>query len=74
VTNLGRVMKDYRESGAFNALVGIHAVIGDGIFLTKAGDLVMWLALKGLDYECADAVGSVPDQPRSDVPARSFRR
>lgn len=52
--NVGRILKDYRESGAFNALVGIHAAIADGIFLTKGGDLVMWLALKGLDYECLD--------------------
>lgn len=52
--NLGRVMKDYQESGAFNALVGIHAAIDDGIFVTKGGDLVTWLALAGRDAECLD--------------------
>lgn len=62
---LARVLKDYADSGALNALVPIHAVIGDGIFLTKAGDLAMFLATEGADDECLD-----PEQ--LDATARRF--
>ena len=48
--SLARLMKDHRDAGAFNALVGIHAAIDDGLFLTKGGDLVMWLALHGSGF------------------------
>jgi type IV secretory pathway VirB4 component len=47
-------MKDHHGSGAFNALLGIHAAVENGIFLTKGGDLVTWLKVQGLDYECLD--------------------
>ncbi|PWT96942.1 MAG: hypothetical protein C5B51_32290 [Terriglobia bacterium] len=63
--NLGRIFKDYRESGALHALVGIQTAIDDGIFLSKSGDLVMWLAIRGADYECLD-----PDE--TDQAARRF--
>jgi type IV secretory pathway VirB4 component len=52
--NLGRILKDYRDSGALHALVSITSVIGEGIFLTKGGDLVNILAMRGADYECLD--------------------
>ena len=52
--NLGRIVKDYGESGAMNALVSIHAAIDDGIFLTKAGDLVALVGVAGSDDECLD--------------------
>jgi type IV secretion/conjugal transfer VirB4 family ATPase len=54
VINVGRVLKDYQESGAFHALVGIQAAIDDGVFVTKVGDLVMLVAVQGIDYECLD--------------------
>ena len=50
-----RIFKDYAESGAFNARVGITAAVDDHTFLTKSGDLVQFLTLKGIDYECLDA-------------------
>jgi type IV secretion system protein TrbE len=65
VINIGRVIKDYRDSGAFHALVGIQGAVGEGIFLTKGGDLVAWLRLKGADSECRD-----PDE--MDAAARRF--
>ena len=52
--NVGRILKDYHHSGAFNALVSVHAAIGDGVFLTKGGDLLTWLSLRGGDAECLD--------------------
>jgi type IV secretion system protein VirB4 len=55
VVKLSRILKDYQESGALNALVNIHAAIDDHTFLTKGGDLIVMLGLQGLDYECLDA-------------------
>jgi type IV secretion system protein VirB4 len=55
--NFSWIQKDHREAGALNALVNIHAAIDPYTFLTKSGDLVMMLAVQGVDYECLD-----PDQ------------
>lgn len=52
--NLRRLFKDYCESGALHALIGVQAAIGDGVFVTKAGDLMMLLALHGNGQECLD--------------------
>jgi type IV secretion/conjugal transfer VirB4 family ATPase len=52
--NFGRIFKDYRESGALHELVGIQSAIGEGVFATKGGDLVMFMRLAGIDYECLD--------------------
>lgn len=65
MTNLRRLLKDYRDSGALHALVSVQAEIADGIFITKGGDLVMFASLTGVDYECLD-----PDQ--MDRIARRF--
>ncbi len=51
-----RILKDYRDTGAMNALVGIHAAIDERAFLTKSGDLMMAIHLRGLDSECKDAL------------------
>jgi len=55
MNKLSRIFKDYRESGALNALVSIHASIDDHALLCKSGDLVTMLGVRGLDYECLDA-------------------
>src|SRR5215475_644630 len=65
MVNLGRILKDYHESGALNALIAIHAALDDVTFLTKSGDLVTILAARGADYECLDA-------PQLDQIARRF--
>lgn len=52
---ISRILKDYRDSGALNALVNVHAAIDERLFLTKSGELVAFLALQGPDYECLDA-------------------
>ncbi len=51
---LSRILKDYREAGAMNALVNIHSAIDDHTFLTKSGDLLMVTAARAVDYECLD--------------------
>lgn len=58
-------MKDHEDAGAFNALVGIHAAIGDGNLLTKGGDLGILSSLRGRDAECLD-----PEE--TDQTARRF--
>ena len=62
---LSRILKDYEESGALNARVNVTAAIDEHTLLTKCGDLVMMLRLKGVDYECLDA-------PQLDHVARRF--
>jgi type IV secretory pathway VirB4 component len=54
MTKLSRILKDYRDSGALHAKVGIHAALDNQTFLCKSGDLVAFLALRGLDSECLD--------------------
>lgn len=49
---LGRILNPYRDSGALHSLVSVHAAIDDHIFLTKGGDLMIGLAVRGADYEC----------------------
>lgn len=51
---LSRIIKDYQESGALHARVGIAAALDDRTFLTKSGDLLMALGLQGVDYGCLD--------------------
>lgn len=63
--DLHRVFKDYMDSGAFQALVAIQSAIGDGVFLTKGGDLITFIRLTGTDAECLD-----PDE--IDAIARRF--
>jgi type IV secretion system protein VirB4 len=54
VIKLRRVLKDYQDSGALNALVSVHAAVDDHTFLTKGGDLFQVLRVTGMDYECMD--------------------
>jgi type IV secretion system protein TrbE len=54
VIKIKRILKDYEDSGALNALVSIHTALDEHTFLTKSGDLVMLLGLRGVDAECLD--------------------
>lgn len=49
-----RILKDYRDAGALHTLVSVQAVVDNGVFVTKSGDLFMLLAMEGPDYECLD--------------------
>jgi type IV secretion/conjugal transfer VirB4 family ATPase len=51
---ISRILKDYAETGALNALVNVHAAVDDHTFLTKAGGLVAFLRLSGADAECME--------------------
>jgi len=55
VLNLKRVCKNYRETGALNAMINLFGFIGPQVFLTKSGDVGIVLELEGVDYECRDA-------------------
>jgi len=65
MTNVTRLLKDYRDSGALNALVSIHAALEEPLFLTKGGELVAFLAMLGPDAECLD-------ESQRDAVARRF--
>jgi type IV secretion/conjugal transfer VirB4 family ATPase len=54
VIRIRRVLKDYEESGALNALINIHAAIDDSAFLTKSGELVIFFKVTGVDAECLE--------------------
>jgi len=55
MTKISRILKDYQESGAFSALVNVHAAIDDQTFLTKSGALLTVVSLEGPDDECLEA-------------------
>jgi type IV secretion system protein VirB4 len=55
MVKLKRILKDYEESGALHALVGVHAAVDDHTFLTKSGSLLTVLRARGVDHECLDA-------------------
>src|ERR1700722_7322753 len=64
--NLTRLLKDYRESGALHSLVSVHAALEEPVFLTKGGELVAFLAVRGPDAECLD-------ESQRDALARRFQ-
>jgi type IV secretion system protein VirB4 len=55
MVKLKRILRDYEESGALHALVGVHAAVDDHTFLTKNGSLLLVLRARGVDHECLDA-------------------
>jgi hypothetical protein len=48
---LDRALKPYRDSGSLNDQVNLFGFIGNGVFLTKSGDVGLMLAVRGVDYE-----------------------
>src|SRR3989442_7802039 len=51
---LQRVFKDYQQSGALHANIGVLEAIDEISFLTKAGHLFGMLRVDGVDDECLD--------------------
>ena len=49
-----RIHRDFRETGALNALIQLYAFVDDRVFLTKGGELGVVLKLAGVDAECLD--------------------
>src|ERR1017187_1124189 len=64
--NVTRLLKDYRESDALNSLVSVHAALDEPVFLTKGGELVAFLAVRGQDAERLD-------ESQRDAVARRFQ-
>ena len=54
MVKISRILKDYSDSGALHALVNIDRAIDDQTFLTKGGDLVTILRVRGVDAECLE--------------------
>ena len=54
MTRLDEVTREYRESGALSGLIAIHAAVEETTFLTKGGQLLQVLRVKGIDHECLD--------------------
>jgi len=51
---LSKIVKNYRETGAFSENVSLYGFLDEHVFLTKAGDLGVVLNVEGVDYECLD--------------------
>src|SRR6266852_507313 len=51
---LRRVLKDYQQSGALHANIGVLEAIDESSFLTKAGHLFRMLRVDGVDDECLE--------------------
>jgi type IV secretion/conjugal transfer VirB4 family ATPase len=65
MTKLSRILRDYADTGALSARINIAAAVSEDTFVTKSGDLMMLVQIKGIDYECLDA-------PQIDYIARRF--
>jgi type IV secretory pathway VirB4 component len=52
VVNLKKLLKSYKEAGAFHSLFAPHCFIDDHVFLTKGNQLGVVLSVQGIDYEC----------------------
>ena len=47
MVSIPRMLRDYREAGALNSLIGIWGFVRDGIFLTKSGHLGLVVRVEG---------------------------
>src|SRR2546425_5784764 len=52
MNRLPRLLKDYRDAGAFHTLLNLYGFIDDDAFLTKSGDVGVVLRVQGVDDEC----------------------
>jgi type IV secretion system protein VirB4 len=52
--NVGRLFKNYRETGSFNEQINLYGFVDGNLFLTKTGDLGAALEVQGVDFECLD--------------------
>ena len=51
MVRLGRILRDYRETGAINGLLALWGFVDETTFLTKAGHVGVVYRLQGIDYE-----------------------
>ncbi|MGB6875583.1 MAG: type IV secretion system DNA-binding domain-containing protein [Candidatus Acidiferrales bacterium] len=52
--NLKKALKPYSETGALNEQINLCGFIDPHAFLTKSGDVGVFLQVHGVDYECLD--------------------
>lgn len=52
--NLKQATKDFREAPALCSQINPFGFVDEEVFLTKAGDVGIVLAIDGVDYECLD--------------------
>lgn len=52
---IGRILKDWKESGALHAHLNLYGFWDEHTFVTKSGDLGVVLRVRGIDYESLDA-------------------
>ena len=51
MVRIARILKDYREAGSLNSLIGVWGFVDDTTFLTKAGHVGVAYCVAGLDVE-----------------------
>jgi type IV secretion/conjugal transfer VirB4 family ATPase len=52
MVKLKRLLKPYRDAGAFHSLLGPHCFLDEQVFLTKANQIGVILSVEGIDHEC----------------------
>src|SRR6476620_7862141 len=52
MVNLRKLLKPYKEAGAFHSLFAPLRFIDEHVFLTKSNQLGIVLLVEGIDYEC----------------------
>lgn len=72
MVKLSRIVRDYRESGAVNAVVNLFGFIDDHTFLTKSGEIGVVLRVHGVDSECLDAEQLEEVTRRFEASLRAF--
>ncbi len=69
---LGRIFRDFEESGALNAHVSLYGFWDDQIVITKSGDLALAVKVRGVDYECLDTAARDYVTKRLESAFRTF--
>src|ERR1051325_8360711 len=70
--SLNEIVKDWKESGAFEAHINLYGFWDENMFLTKSGDLGVVLRVKGVDYESLDHASRDYAVKRLEAAFRSF--
>ena len=67
MVNMGRVLKDYRETGSLASALALWGFVDEHTFLTKAGAVGVVYRVAGADVECLD-------HPERQAIARRFEQ
>src|SRR5271169_101952 len=51
---LSRIFKNYNETGSLSEQINLYGFIGPPTFLTKTGEVGVFLEVRGVHYECLD--------------------